>query len=71
MNKSKIAIPTHFLSREQVTGLTGLSDEQLNAQMANGDFPEPESTREHPLGWHAHEVYDWILNSVDAIPGGA
>ena len=48
----------HYLSRVQVRQRTGLSDEQIDQQRANGDFPDPVPFQEQHDGWIDHEIAD-------------
>ena len=57
----------HYLSRVQVIQLTGLSDEQIDALMPDGYFPEPERVRGKIIAWHDHEIADLISDYPSGI----
>lgn len=59
-----------YLTRVQIKLFTGLTDEQIDVKMANGDFPDPVRFENHQ-GWLDHEIADWICRSFDAEHGGA
>jgi prophage regulatory protein len=48
--------------RPEVRAITGLSDPQLYAMMAKGEFPKPLALSKRARGWRVDELYAWIRN---------
>ena len=55
-----------ILRLPEVIQLTGLSRSTFYLRMANNEFPKAISLGGRSVGWLEHEVYEWVIEKIEA-----